>query len=93
MFAGERPFPPPSGLTFSTWICVDKFSTPMADPHPARLLTIVRNVQGRDDNLVCLSVYLAPRDRALFVSTQETLMPTTGQLIISYFLSNALYKK
>ena len=22
---GDRAFPPPAGLTFSTWICVDKF--------------------------------------------------------------------
>ncbi|XP_064637335.1 WD repeat and FYVE domain-containing protein 3-like isoform X3 [Lineus longissimus] len=72
---GERVFPPQYGFSFSTWICVDKFSEP-ADAHPVRLLTIVRTIQGRDENLVCLSVYLSPRDRALIASTQETMMLT-----------------
>lgn len=74
-------FPPQAGMTYSTWICVDKYSSPVADPHAVRLLTIVRSVQNRDDHLICLSVYLAPRDRALFVSTQETHMPSaTGTI-------------
>ena len=80
-FTGERMFPPQAGMTYSTWICVDKYSSPVADPHAVRLLTIVRSVQNRDDHLICLSVYLAPRDRALFVSTQETHMPSaTGTI-------------
>ena len=76
---GERLFPPQSGLTFSTWICVDKFSSSVCDPHPVRLLTLVRNIQGRDDSFICLSVFFASRDRALFVSTQETQMPASGE--------------
>ena len=61
---------------YSTWICVDKFSDPRLDPHSIRLLTLVRNVMERpDDNLVCLSVVLSPRDKALLVSTQETPLP------------------
>jgi len=41
--AGDRVFPPStSGLTFSTWFCVEKFSDPRTDPHPVRLLTVVR---------------------------------------------------
>ncbi len=68
-------FPPQAGMTFSTWVCVDKYSSPVADPHPVRLLTIVRSVANRDENLICLAVYLAPRDRALFVTTLETHMP------------------
>ena len=80
LFAGERLFPPQSGMTFSSWICVDKFSMAVTDPHPVRLLTIVRNIAGRDDNLICLSVHLAPRDRALFVSTQERHMPAAGMV-------------
>ena len=71
-------FPPQAGMTYSTWVCVDKYSSPVADPHAVRLLTIVRSVQNRDDHLICLSVYLAPRDRALFVSTQETHMPSAS---------------
>ncbi|CAI9723395.1 repeat and FYVE domain-containing 3-like isoform X2 [Octopus vulgaris] len=74
---GERMFPPQSGLTYSTWFCVDKFSSPDMDLHPVRLLTVVRNLQGRDENLICLSVTLMAKDRSLVVSTQETGMPTT----------------
>ncbi|ESO89055.1 hypothetical protein LOTGIDRAFT_154132 [Lottia gigantea] len=75
--SGERVFPPPSGLTYSSWFCVDKFSNPTLDAHPVRLLTVVRNIQGRDENLICLSVYLTSKDNALVVSTQETYMPTS----------------
>lgn len=73
---GDRVFPAPTGMSYSTWICVDKFSDPRLDPHGIRLLTLVRNVMERpDDNLVCLSVVLSPRDKALLVSTQETPLP------------------
>lgn len=76
-FSGERIFPPQSGMTFSTWFCVDKFSV-IADAHPVRLLTVVRNLQGRDENLVCLSVTLTSKERSLIVSTQETQLPNAG---------------
>lgn len=74
--AGDRAFPPPTGLTYSTWFCVDKFSDPRTDPHCVRLLTIIRTVSNaREDNLVCLTVLLSARDKAIIVSTQETLVP------------------
>ena len=70
---GERMFPPQQGLTFSTWICIDKFSDPRADPHPVRLLTLVRNVKSvPESNLVCLSIVLSTRDKAIVVSVQES---------------------
>lgn len=84
---GDRVFPALSGMSYSTWICVDKFSDPRLDPHPIRLLTLVRNVNHpggpvstpsggeSETNLVCLSVVLSPRDKALLVSTQETALP------------------
>ncbi|XP_070185825.1 WD repeat and FYVE domain-containing protein 3-like isoform X2 [Littorina saxatilis] len=75
---GERVFPPQSGLTLSTWFCVDKFSSAGTDGHPVRLLTVVRNIQGREENLICLSVFLTSRDRALIVTTQESYMPVSG---------------
>ncbi|XP_052816149.1 WD repeat and FYVE domain-containing protein 3-like isoform X4 [Mya arenaria] len=75
---GERVFPPQSGLTFSSWFCVDKFSVSTVDPHPVRLFTIVRNLQGREENLICLSITLSPRDRCLYVCTQEVLMPSSA---------------
>ena len=77
--SGERLFPPQAGMTFSSWICVDKFSLLSVDPHPVRLLTLVRHIQGRDDHLICLHVQLAARDRALFVSSKELNMPQPGK--------------
>ena len=77
--SGERVFPPQSGLTFSSWFCVDKFSVWGTDPHSVRLFTIVRNLQGREENLICLSITISPRDKSLYVCTQETLMPSTGR--------------
>ncbi|XP_063226772.1 WD repeat and FYVE domain-containing protein 3 isoform X2 [Bacillus rossius redtenbacheri] len=73
--SGDRMFPPQTGLSFSTWLCVDKFSDPRTDPHCVRLLTLVRNLHGRDDHLVCLAVVLSARDKAVIVCTQETAMP------------------
>ncbi|CAH1711493.1 unnamed protein product [Chironomus riparius] len=73
---GERIFPPQTGVTYSTWFCVDKFSDPRTDPHCVRLLTVTRIVNNlREDNVVCLSVLLSARDKAIIVSTQETLLP------------------
>lgn len=69
-------FPPQTGLSYCTWICVDKFSDPRTDPHCVRLLTLVRNLHGgSDDHLVCLAVVMSARDKAIIVTTQETVMP------------------
>jgi hypothetical protein len=82
--AGDRLFPPQTGLSYSTWICVDKFSDPRTDPHCVRLLTLVRNFNGaREDHLVCLSIVLSARDKAIIVSTQETHIP--HREIFSFF--------
>lgn len=73
---GDRVFPPQTGLSYSTWFCVDKFSDPRTDPHCVRLLTLIRTISNpREDNLVCLTVLLSARDKAIIVSTQETLVP------------------
>ena len=70
---GDRAFPPQPGLSFSTWICIDKFSDPRTDPHPVRLLTIARSVKdsGTEENYVCFALALSARDKALIVSTNE----------------------
>ncbi|XP_022116141.2 WD repeat and FYVE domain-containing protein 3 isoform X3 [Pieris rapae] len=74
--SGDRVFPPQTGLTYSTWICVEKYSEARTDPHCVRLLTLVRNINNsRDDHLVCLALVLSARDKAIIVSTQETLVP------------------
>lgn len=73
LLLGDRVFPPQTGLTYSTWLCVDKFSDPRTDPHPVRLLTLVRNLP--ESHLICLTVLLSARDKAIIVSTHETHMP------------------
>ncbi|XP_076326045.1 WD repeat and FYVE domain containing 3 bchs isoform X2 [Tachypleus tridentatus] len=71
---GDRMFPPQPGLSFSTWTCVDKFGP----PQPVRFLTLVLNIQGREDHLICLSILLSAQDSALLISTQEVPMPQSG---------------
>lgn len=76
MISGDRLFPPQTGLTYSTWICVDKFSDPRTDPHCVRLLTLVRTPQSAQSakDLICLTAVLSARDKAIIVSTQEALI-------------------
>jgi hypothetical protein len=68
--SGERVFPPQSGLSYSTWICVDKFGKTMdsgMDPqkrvHPIRLLTLLKHSKIKETMSSCLSVYLSPKNR------------------------------
>ena len=68
---GDRVFPPASGLTFSTWICVDKFSDPRSDPHPVRILTLARSTKASPEtSAVCLAIAISTRDKAIIVSCQ-----------------------
>ncbi|XP_076854600.1 LOW QUALITY PROTEIN: WD repeat and FYVE domain-containing protein 3 [Brachyhypopomus gauderio] len=73
--SGERLFPPPSGLSYSTWFCVERFSCPPAS-HPVRLLTVVRRATSSEQHYVCLAIVLSARDRSLLVSTKEELLQT-----------------
>ncbi|XP_036381916.1 WD repeat and FYVE domain-containing protein 3 isoform X1 [Megalops cyprinoides] len=70
---GERLFPPPSGLSYSTWFCIERFSTP-PQHHPVRLLTVVRRATSSEQHYVCLAVVLSAKDRSLTVSTKEELL-------------------
>ncbi|XP_068245244.1 WD repeat and FYVE domain-containing protein 3 isoform X2 [Palaemon carinicauda] len=81
---GDRIFPPQTGLTFSTWVCVEKYSDPRTDPHCVRVLTLARHVPGRDHHLVCLSIVISARDKALIVSTHETNLPQPGQAVTEW---------
>ncbi|XP_045551374.1 WD repeat and FYVE domain-containing protein 3 isoform X1 [Salmo salar] len=71
--AGERLFPPPSGLSYSTWFCVERFSS-APHTHPVRLLTVVRRATSSEQHYVCLAVVLSAKDRSLTVSTKEELL-------------------
>lgn len=72
---GERLFPPPSGLSYSTWFSVEHFSAAPHN-HPVRLLTIIRRATSSEQHYVCLSVVLSAKDRSLTVSTKEELLQT-----------------
>ncbi|XP_006867792.1 PREDICTED: WD repeat and FYVE domain-containing protein 3 isoform X1 [Chrysochloris asiatica] len=71
--SGERFFPPPSGLSYSSWFCIEHFSSP-PNNHPVRLLTVVRRANSSEQHYVCLAVVLSAKDRALIVSTKEELL-------------------
>jgi hypothetical protein len=92
---GERVFPPQSGLTYSTWIYIDRFVMPSTSlnlegsmsssgsssssssskqSHPIRILTLVKHSKIKDTLTACLTVYLSPKNRSLFVSTEEILL-------------------
>ncbi|KAJ8380472.1 hypothetical protein SKAU_G00012500 [Synaphobranchus kaupii] len=70
---GERLFPPPSGLSYSTWFCVERMSSP-SQHHPVRLLTVVRRATSSEQHYICLAVVLSAKDRLLTVSTKEELL-------------------
>lgn len=44
-------------------------------PHPIRLLTVFKGVQGTNEQLICLSIHLDPVSRNLIVSSKERLLP------------------
>ncbi|PWA17023.1 hypothetical protein CCH79_00013243 [Gambusia affinis] len=75
MGTGERLFPPPSGLSYSTWFCVERFSA-APQTHQVRLLTVVRRATSSEQHFVCLAVVLSAKDRSLTVSTKEELLQT-----------------
>uniref|UniRef100_A0A158R8R4 Lysosomal trafficking regulator lyst n=1 Tax=Taenia asiatica TaxID=60517 RepID=A0A158R8R4_TAEAS len=78
-YLGERAFPPTNGITYCSWVCVNDFGTPPLDssaPHPVRLLTVFKGVQGTNEQLICLTIHLDPHSRALVVSSKERLLPT-----------------
>uniref|UniRef100_A0A8D0GBG8 Uncharacterized protein n=1 Tax=Sphenodon punctatus TaxID=8508 RepID=A0A8D0GBG8_SPHPU len=66
---GERLFPPPSGLSYSTWFCIERFSAP-PNSHPVRLLTVVRRANASEQHYICLAIVLSAKDRSLIVSTK-----------------------
>uniref|UniRef100_A0A803T4Q8 WD repeat and FYVE domain containing 3 n=1 Tax=Anolis carolinensis TaxID=28377 RepID=A0A803T4Q8_ANOCA len=70
---GERLFPPPSGLSYSSWFCVEHFST-APSYHPVRLLTVVRRANSSEQHYICLAIVLSVKDRSLIVSTKEELL-------------------
>lgn len=63
--AGDRTFPPQAGMTFLAWFCVERFSSPLQDPHPIRLLAICfrsKMINGTYKEETCLNIRISASD-------------------------------
>ncbi|XP_072483675.1 WD repeat- and FYVE domain-containing protein 4 isoform X2 [Notamacropus eugenii] len=67
---GPRLFPPPNGLTFSSWFLISKLSS-IPNAHPVHFLTLVRHMARTEHQFVCFSAHFSPEDLTLTVSTEE----------------------
>ncbi|XP_069096980.1 WD repeat- and FYVE domain-containing protein 4 isoform X1 [Pleurodeles waltl] len=67
---GTRSFPPPLGLSFSSWFLVSRFGE-ASEGHPIRFLTMVRHMSRAEQQFVCLSINISPSDHSLVISTEE----------------------
>ncbi|XP_069741447.1 WD repeat- and FYVE domain-containing protein 4 isoform X2 [Narcine bancroftii] len=67
---GYRGFPPPGGLTYSTWFLIHSF-TSASDDHPVRLLTLFRHMSKMEKDYICLSINISASENKLVISTQE----------------------
>lgn len=65
---GERAFPSQSGLSFTTWIYIQKATT--YDEHNLGILTLYRANQASKE-FTSLQMYINPREKSLTISTQE----------------------
>ncbi|KAM4730214.1 WD repeat- and FYVE domain-containing protein 4 isoform 2-T2 [Anableps anableps] len=65
-----RGFPPTSGLSFSCWFQINKFSS-ACDSHPIRLLSVVRHMSRTEQQYICLSISFSAYDGCLVISTEE----------------------
>jgi hypothetical protein len=76
--SGERLFPPQSGISYSTWIYIDKLgdssSSGVKSIQPIRLLTFLKHSKMKDTLHSCFSAYISPKTRSLIISTEETLL-------------------
>ncbi|XP_051935449.1 WD repeat- and FYVE domain-containing protein 4 isoform X1 [Hippocampus zosterae] len=65
-----RSFPPTSGLSFSCWFQINRFSS-ACDSHPIRLLTVIRHMSRTEQQYICLSISFSAYDGSLLLSTEE----------------------
>ncbi|XP_018081103.1 WD repeat- and FYVE domain-containing protein 4 isoform X2 [Xenopus laevis] len=85
---GARNFPPPGGLNFSCWFLVSKFCH-APEPHPIRLLTIVRHMSRSQQHYVCLSIALNSAERCLLISTEEQEFQPLDMMEVEALPSNS----
>ncbi|OTF74495.1 PH domain associated with Beige/BEACH domain containing protein, partial [Euroglyphus maynei] len=72
---GERAFPSQSGLSFTSWIFIDR-SDPINDSHTINVLTLYRSTQPNAE-YSCLKAYINLQEKTMTISTQELPIFTT----------------
>lgn len=75
---GIRRFPPPDGLTFSSWFLINKMSS-AHDYHPLRFLTLLRHMARTEEVFVCFAVRFSPTEGCLTISTEEVAFEALGE--------------
>jgi len=76
-------------MSYSTWFSVDKFSDPRTDPHPIRLLTIIKETGAGQRLSLCIIV--SARDKAMIVSTRESPLPAQGERTFHFVLKCCMH--
>ncbi|KAL7983949.1 hypothetical protein Chor_004489, partial [Crotalus horridus] len=77
---GIRRFPPPEGLTFSSWFLINKMSS-ARDYHPLRFLTLVRHMARTEEVFVCFAVRFSPTEGCLTISTEEVAFEALDTMV------------
>ncbi|XP_039224532.1 WD repeat- and FYVE domain-containing protein 4-like isoform X2 [Crotalus tigris] len=77
---GIRQFPPPEGLTFSSWFLINKMSS-ARDYHPLRFLTLVRHMARTEEVFVCFAVRFSPTEGCLTISTEEVAFEALDTMV------------
>jgi len=78
----DKGFPPVNGITFASWLCIDRCSVPEeSDPSFSLLSLFVtyKMVNKKRHSLLCLEIFLCPKDKTLIVSTQQLKFRSTCQ--------------
>ncbi|KAM3836501.1 WD repeat- and FYVE domain-containing protein 4 [Vipera latastei] len=77
---GIRRFPPPDGLTFSSWFLINKMSS-AHDYHPLRFLTLLRHMARTEEVFVCFAVRFSPTEGCLTISTEEVAFEALDTMV------------
>lgn len=70
----DKGFPPVNGITFASWLCIDRCSVPEeSDPSFSLLSLFVtyKMVNKKRHSFLCLEIFLCPKNKVLIVSTQQ----------------------
>ncbi|XP_070799266.1 WD repeat- and FYVE domain-containing protein 4 [Pituophis catenifer annectens] len=77
---GIRRFPPPDGLTFSSWFLINKMSS-ARDYHPLRFLTLMRHMARTEEVFACFAVRFSPAEGCLTISTEEVAFEALDTMV------------